>query len=151
MTTIVDQPPPIVTNRRPAWDLVIEQVELRRPALGFVGVVDRVILDMRERDAIGRERYGTALTSGNGRDHLVDAYQEALDFAAYMAAALDEHGIPLDEPIDVRMLNSAALIHVQAMLWEHIRTIVQLRSIIEGFSHASIPTIAREADLEETP
>ncbi len=137
MTAIVDQPDPIVTSRRPAWDLVIEHVQQRRPmALDFGGLVDRVVADMRERDAVGRERYGTPLTSGNGRDHLVDAYQEALDLAAYLAAELDEHGVAIDGPIDAPSPVGVRLVRVQALLWDHVRTIMQLRRLIEEV-HAS--------------
>jgi hypothetical protein len=40
--------------------------------------------DMRERDATGRARYGTPLQPFNGRQALVDAYQELLDAAVYL-------------------------------------------------------------------
>jgi hypothetical protein len=68
--TIEDQPPPTPNATRAIWDLVIA--------------------DMRERDAIGRARYGTPLQAGNGRDALVDAYQEALDLVAYLRQAIEE-------------------------------------------------------------
>jgi predicted HAD superfamily Cof-like phosphohydrolase len=51
-----------------------------------------VISDMQARDRIGRERYGTPLQAGNGRDALVDAYQEALDQAVYLRQAIEERG-----------------------------------------------------------
>ena len=40
-----------------------------------------------ERRAQGIERYGVPLQRGNGRDHLVDALQEALDLMVYLRAA----------------------------------------------------------------
>lgn len=49
-----------------------------------------VIADMRERDQIGRERYGTPLQAHNGRDALQDAYEEALDLAVYLRQAIEE-------------------------------------------------------------
>lgn len=67
---IEDQPAPTPNDGTPVWDLVIA--------------------DMQERDRIGRERYGTPLQTGNGRDHLVDAYQEALDLVVYLRAAIEE-------------------------------------------------------------
>jgi hypothetical protein len=127
---IVEQPPPVATARRPTWDLVIDHVEGRRATLPG-DVVDRVVEDMRARDLVGRQRYGVPLTAGNGRDHLVDAYQEALDLAAYLATELDEHGATLDDPIEVGAPGSWRLVRVQAMLWDHVRTIVQLRALIE--------------------
>ena len=70
MTTIDDQPPPIPSDRPAVWDLVIE--------------------DMRQRDVTGRARYGTPLQPHNGRDALVDAYQEALDLVVYLRQAIEE-------------------------------------------------------------
>lgn len=67
---VSDQPDPIPNDRRPVWELVIE--------------------DMQDRDRIGRERYGTPLQPHNGRDALVDAYQEALDLAVYLRQAIEE-------------------------------------------------------------
>lgn len=69
-TEVVDQPPPIPNESRPVWELVIE--------------------DMKERDHVGRARYGTPLQTNNGRDALVDAYQEALDLVVYLRQAIEE-------------------------------------------------------------
>jgi hypothetical protein len=70
MTTIADQPPP-VANSHPA-------------------IADLVIADMRQRKILGLERYGTPLQPHNGRDALVDAYQEALDLTMYLRQAIEE-------------------------------------------------------------
>lgn len=69
---IVDQPAPERTTGRPIWELVVA--------------------DMHERDHVGRERYGTPLQAHNGRDPLVDAYQEALDLVVYLRQAIEERG-----------------------------------------------------------
>jgi len=53
-------------------------------------VQDLVIADIEERKQHGIRKYGTALQSGNGRDMLLDAYEEALDLAIYLRGALDE-------------------------------------------------------------
>jgi len=66
----VDQPPPIPRSTRPVWDLVIE--------------------DMKERNRVGTLRYGTPLQVHNGRDALVDAYQEALDLVVYLRQEIEE-------------------------------------------------------------
>lgn len=57
------EPDPIRTDERPIWELVIE--------------------DMRQRDNEGRRKYGVPLQASNGRDALVDLYQELLDACAY--------------------------------------------------------------------
>lgn len=59
-------------------------------------VWDLVIADMRERDHVGRAKYGVPLQAGNGRDNLVDAYQEALDLAVYLRAEIEERRGPVD-------------------------------------------------------
>lgn len=69
---IEDQPAPNKTDEESVWDLVIE--------------------DMRTRDNVGRNRYGTPLQAHNGRDHLVDAYQEALDLVVYLRAEIQRRG-----------------------------------------------------------
>lgn len=53
-------------------------------------VWDLVFLDMRERDNMGEKKHGTRLQPHNGRDALVDAYQEALDLVVYMRQAIYE-------------------------------------------------------------
>lgn len=49
-----------------------------------------VMRDMIDRDQSGREKYGVPLKAHNGRDTLLDAYQEALDLAVYLRTALYE-------------------------------------------------------------
>lgn len=53
-------------------------------------VREAVIEDMQARDRFGREKYGTPLQCLNGRDPLVDAYQEALDLVVYLKQAILE-------------------------------------------------------------
>ena len=53
-------------------------------------IQDKVIADIVERKRVGLERYGTLLQSFNGRDALLDAYQEALDLVIYLRQELDE-------------------------------------------------------------
>ena len=69
MSANTPQPKPKTTTSTAVWDLVIA--------------------DMKERDHIGRAKYGVPLQHDNGRDHLVDAYQEALDLAVYLRAAIE--------------------------------------------------------------
>lgn len=42
---------------------------------------------MRERHELGRAKYGVALQTFNGRDPIIDAYQEALDLVVYTQQA----------------------------------------------------------------
>lgn len=43
-----------------------------------------------ERAELGRQRYGVPLGTGNGRDALRDAFEEAVDLVQYLAQALLE-------------------------------------------------------------
>lgn len=67
---IQDQPDPKQSTHPAVWGLVMK--------------------DMVDRDQTGRERYGVPLQGHNGRDALVDAYQEALDLAVYLRQAIYE-------------------------------------------------------------
>lgn len=65
-------------------------VEQPAPSGDGPAVWPLVIEDMKARDAAGRSKYGVPLRAHNGRDALVDAYQEALDLAVYLRQAIAE-------------------------------------------------------------
>ena len=53
-------------------------------------IVDLVKIDLEERRRKGVETYGAPLQAWNGRDALVDAYEEALDLCCYLRQAIQE-------------------------------------------------------------
>lgn len=70
--------------------------EQQAPSHGQIRVIDTVInmlvddslwrdmkLDFRKRAELGKDRYGTYLMSHNGRNALLDLYQELLDAVMY--------------------------------------------------------------------
>jgi len=65
----VHEPPAVEANEDPMWPKVVE--------------------DMIARDKMGHKKHGTRLQAGNGRNHLVDAYQESLDMAVYLRCAIE--------------------------------------------------------------
>lgn len=71
------EPPPTRNDRPAVWGLVIQ--------------------DMIERDATGRLKYGVPLQGFNGRDALVDAYQEALDLCVYLRQLIYERSVGQQE------------------------------------------------------
>jgi hypothetical protein len=81
MSHITEQPAPKHNDRPAVWDLVIA--------------------DMQQRNENGTRKYGTPLQAHNGRDALVDAYQEALDLAVYLKQAIIERGTAGDPPPQV--------------------------------------------------
>jgi hypothetical protein len=64
------QPDPIHNSKPSCWDLVLQ--------------------DMRDRDQFGREKHGTPLQPFNGRDFLIDLYQELLDAVVYARGLIYE-------------------------------------------------------------
>lgn len=92
---LAQQPAPKPNDLRPVWELVVE--------------------DMKARDDIGRERYGTPLQAFNGRDPLVDAYQEALDLVVYLRQAIYERISAVDlKPTPHREAMAAEIRRLQA-------------------------------------
>lgn len=147
-TQIVNQPPPRPTDRRPSWDIVMSYVDQLRSesahlTLGIGSeIIPLVLADMRERDVVGRQRYGTALTSGNGRDHLIDAYQELLDSCVYLMNELDEHGVGLSTHLTTEAFPDKDhrwhLHDVQQLCTSQIRASIHLRAIIEERSRRAV-------------
>lgn len=68
---IVDQPPPTGHEGKRSIQAMVRE-------------------DLVERERLGVERYGTALQAHNGRDSLVDLYQELLDACCYVRQAIEE-------------------------------------------------------------
>lgn len=60
------------------------------PHPGQIEVIPAVIADLEARSEAGKIKYGTALYTENGRDALVDLYQELLDAVCYLKQRLLE-------------------------------------------------------------
>ena len=80
------------------WDMFPEDKEIQmdpnkpEPAPKGTGreVTPLVIKDLELRSKMGKEKYGETLRAFNGRNALVDAYQEALDLVQYLRQLLEE-------------------------------------------------------------
>ena len=68
--------------------LVLDQKAPKKNKLPAVW--DLVMQDMKQRDEAGVVKYNTRLQPFNGRDVLVDSYQEALDLCVYLRQAIYE-------------------------------------------------------------
>lgn len=53
---------------------------------------DLVIQDLKARKQFGEERYGTVLQAHNGRDALLDLYEELMDALVYLKQTMIERG-----------------------------------------------------------
>ncbi len=70
-----------------------EDQQLPQPN-GLPSMHDQAQSDLKARKELGASRYGVALQPCNGRDAVRDAYEEALDGAAYLAQATWEQEHP---------------------------------------------------------
>ncbi len=61
------------------------------PKKGNVDIWPLVLEDIKSRVKVGESKYGTVLQSENGRDALMDAYQEAIDLVLYLRQAIAEN------------------------------------------------------------
>ena len=109
---------PTPNTNPPVWPMVIEDVGRfgyvggdEHPGSSTLSLIQAVVrADMAERDRIGEERYGTRLQAHNGRDSLVDAYQEMLDACVYFRTALVErHSEPLQAIYRQHLLQTLSL------------------------------------------
>lgn len=53
-------------------------------------ILDLVMKDFDDRADAGKRKYGTFLRAHNGRDALMDAYQEAVDLCMYLRQVIYE-------------------------------------------------------------
>lgn len=84
------EPPPVPNERQGCWEFFLRTHPLlKEQAPDFVSVI-------RERDRIGRQKYKTPLQPFNGRDPLVDTFQELLDALVYLTQAIMEVEVDLE-------------------------------------------------------
>lgn len=62
---------------------------------------DLVSMDVQKRKELGANRYGTPLQPDNGRNALLDAYEEILDAACYLKQRLIEEETSREVQSDV--------------------------------------------------
>jgi len=67
---------------------LIQEQQPPKPSEGDMWLL--VIQDMEERRKHGIEKYGVPVQPFNGRDPLIDAFQEALDLCVYLRQAIEE-------------------------------------------------------------
>ena len=68
-------------------------------------IASLVMTDVEARAQLGEKKYGERLLPNNGRDALVDAYQEALDLCMYLRQAIEERNTQIDFLNGWRLLN----------------------------------------------
>jgi hypothetical protein len=83
------EPDAIPTDERPVWELVIE--------------------DMQERNRIGTAKHKTPLQVSNGRDSLIDAFQESMDLTVYLRQEMERRKVLEAEVVSLREENRRLL------------------------------------------
>lgn len=67
-----------------------EHQPLPKNSDNYPAMWDLVRKDITDRESYGRNKYNTDLKPFNGRDVLIDAYQEALDLVVYLRQLIFE-------------------------------------------------------------
>jgi len=102
------QPMPKNSDDRALWPLIISE-------LGESETDRLVAVDMQQRHEFGVAKYGVPLVASNGRDHLADAYQEALDCVVYLRAAIESHLARTLEDTNTKELARTHQLYVDAL------------------------------------
>jgi hypothetical protein len=122
---VLEQNEPQPNGTRPVWEMVMEDFERLTPS---DSVTDSVLDDMRDRNEEGRRKYGTPLQCFNGRNALVDLYQELLDAAVYTRQELEENEqeerslVDYDQLSEVYVRIMQSLTDVRALIARDWRT-----------------------------
>lgn len=82
-------------NRNPA----IQQQSM--PQGSGENIHDLLIEDIKKRKELGEKKYGEPLKAFNGRNALIDAYQEVLDLAVYLRQEIEEREQLIELLLDV--------------------------------------------------
>lgn len=111
------QPAPKASGHPAIWPEIIKSLKMASPVMPQMP--QSVFDDMQRRHEQGIQKYGMPLTPYNGRDGMMDLYEELLDALAYCAQSIYE--LPLDRNhrlSDMFSDLSMMLIEVRAMMDE---------------------------------
>lgn len=118
---VAPQPPPQNSDGPALWPLIISE-------LGDSETDRLVAIDMQQRHEFGMAKYGVPLVASNGRDHLADAYQEALDGVVYLRAAIESQLDRRVDETDTRELKGLHQLYVDALdMAKEIRELIRER------------------------
>ena len=104
----IPEPPPVPNENPAILDLVIKDIRERYPNRPYVR--ETLIKSINERNELGIKKYGTRLQAFNGRNALMDAYQESLDLVNYLRQAIfEDHELGLVRLYHVCLDNCAII------------------------------------------
>lgn len=130
---VTEQAPPQKNDNPAVWDMVIEDMRFNYTKAGVqeahkLLAAGLAVKDMQDRDQEGARKYDTRLKPFNGRNALIDAYQEFLDGAVYIRQKI--HEIEHDST-DSTLANA-----LRALYGRHLDTLVDLRNIMHEYLDA---------------
>jgi hypothetical protein len=87
------EPDPVPNDSVSMHDLVIIDIQNYSIEIeeGHKNAFSDVVEDLKDRRQFGLDKYGTLLQAGNGRNALLDAYQEVQDMLVYLKQAIVEN------------------------------------------------------------
>ena len=106
MNASESQPMPVGKGKKIGPLVKADLKRLYKRGVPFAKTVSR---DIDARMDLGKQKYGTELRSHNGRDSVLDAYQEVLDGMIYIRQAIHEGHTDLGV-VYANMLSSACTI-----------------------------------------
>lgn len=124
---VKQQAPPVASDGPDVWLLVIE--------------------DMKQRRLDGIAKYGVPVRPNNGRDQLIDAFQEAIDLLVYLRAAIEERSVERNKirnrPTKVCLVGSSRFKaeHERAMQEETLEGRIVLSLGMYGHIHRQVVTV----------
>ncbi len=74
------------------------------PVHGRADITSYVVRDLEDRRKAGIKKYGQPLMTDDGRNGLIDAYQEAVDLTVYLRKRLEEDLASIDDLREIRRL-----------------------------------------------
>lgn len=84
--SVINTKQTVASGITPCWPLVLKDIKA-----GLIPTPHpHLASDSAVRDAEGARKYGVHLRTQNGRNFLIDAYQEAADLTVYLRGALEE-------------------------------------------------------------
>lgn len=98
------EPLPQKSEYPAVWDLIHEYINNKHINSDLTEYFGLFIEDTKKRDREGEKKYGTRLRPYNGRNSLIDAYQELMDAVVYMGQYWYEVEFPNKDTIFLRLI-----------------------------------------------
>ncbi len=124
------------------WELVMDEFAAVTTPIDFKNTKELVLEDMRGRSAYGLEFYKHPLRPHDGRDVMMDPYQEALDLAVYLRKAIAEGN---GWAVSMYKRTLEMLLELRTMIAMRDDEVERNAATVHDEKPAAVPTAARYA------